>query len=114
MLMKLVTDEFPPVRLKAAKALGRIGKPDRGATLLEGMRKGGDRFIEHTLIFALVRINDPQSTACCTCRLEPACSPDCGSFIALDQMKDGDLTREQVVPLLDTNDADYSSRRFSK
>ena len=102
--MKLVTDEFPPMRLKAAEALGRIGKPDVVPALLEGMRKGGDRFIEHALIFALVRINDPQSTRAALADSNPRVRQ--AGLIALDQMKDGNLTREQVVPLLDTDDPD--------
>ena len=101
----LVVQEEPPLRLKAAEALGRIGKPEAVPALLESLRKGiSDRFLEHALVYALIRINDREATVPALRDANPRVRQ--AGLIALDQMKDGRLTREQVVPLLDTDDPD--------
>jgi len=101
-LMSLVQSDEPPVRLKAAEALGRIGKPAAVPALLDSLRKGGDRFLEHALIYALIRINDRESTLPALDDADPKVRQ--AGLIALDQMPAGKLTRDMVVPLLDTDD----------
>jgi putative heme-binding domain-containing protein len=106
-LGRLVTRDEPPVRLKAAETLGRIGLASSVPSLLaalkyDGLKHGGDRFLEHALIYALIRINDRQATL-------PALSdPDPwvrqAGLIALDQMPDGRLTRDNVAALLSSDD----------
>jgi putative heme-binding domain-containing protein len=104
-LADLVGKDDPPLRLKAAEALGRIGKPEAVPALLEGLRRGGvDRFLEHALIYALIRIDDPKATQ--SALADPIPRVRQAALIALDQMKHGRLTRAQVVPLLDTADFD--------
>src|SRR5262249_27583670 len=49
-LERIVVEDEPPLRLKAAEALGRIGRSDAVPALLESLRKGTDRFLEHALI----------------------------------------------------------------
>jgi putative heme-binding domain-containing protein len=70
--------------------------------LLNGLRAECDRFLEHALIYALIEIADREATLTglrdVNLRLRRA------ALIALDQMDGGNLTREQVVPLLDTED----------
>lgn len=102
-LAKLIVDAEPPLRLKAAEALGRIGKGDAVPAVLDSLRKGADQFLEHALIYALIRINDPAATVPALADLNPRVRR--AGLIALDQMKDGTLKQEQVVPLLDTDDA---------
>ncbi|MBC8869262.1 MAG: HEAT repeat domain-containing protein [Planctomycetes bacterium] len=98
----VVTDE-PALRLKAAEALGRIGHADTVPPLLESLRLGvTDRFLEHSLIYALVQIGDRASTLAALTDSNPNVRR--AGLIALDQMKGGELTRELVVPLLDTDD----------
>src|SRR5206468_660044 len=69
-----------------------------------GIRKGGDRFLEHAVIYALIRINDARATRIAL--TDPSPRVRQAGLVALDQMKDGGLTRQQVVPLLDTDDGD--------
>jgi putative heme-binding domain-containing protein len=102
-LAALVRSDEPPVRLKAAEALGRIGLSPAVPALLESLRKGGDPFLEHALIYALIRINDRRGTLAALEDPNPRVRQ--AGLIALDQMPSGNLTREQVVPLLDTDDA---------
>jgi putative heme-binding domain-containing protein len=100
----LIAREEPPLRLKAAEALGRMGKPEAVPNLLAGLAQGGDPFLEHALIYALIRINDRKSTLPAVADGNPRVRR--GGLIALDQMASGALTRELVVPLLDTDDTD--------
>jgi putative heme-binding domain-containing protein len=102
-LMELVVKDEPPIRLKAAEALGRIGRSDAVPPLLASVRRGGlDRFLEHALIYALLRINDPKAIRPALDDFNPRVRQ--AVLVALDQIKDSRLTREQVVPLLDTDD----------
>jgi putative heme-binding domain-containing protein len=104
-LMAMVSADDPPLRLKAAEALGRIGISRAVPPLLEGLKHAGnDRFLEHALIYALIRIADRKATAAGLDHSHPRVRQ--GSLIALDQMKNGDLSRDQVVPLLNTDDPD--------
>ncbi|HVC95344.1 MAG TPA: HEAT repeat domain-containing protein [Pirellulales bacterium] len=103
-LVRLVTSDEPPVRLKAAEALGRIGQSAAVPNLLAGLQLGGDRFLEHAIIFALIRINDREATLPALAHADPRVRQ--GGLIALDQMPDGRLTRDDVAPLLDSDDAD--------
>lgn len=104
-LAELAAKDEPAIRLKAAEALGRIGRPQAIPAILESVRQGNlDRFLEHSLIYALIQINDAKATL--PALEDPNPRVRQAGLIALDQMKDGKLTREQVVPLLDTDDPD--------
>jgi putative heme-binding domain-containing protein len=103
-LGRLVQTDSPPVRRKAAEALGRIGRAEAVPQILAGLRAGDDRFLEHALIYALIRINSRSATIAALSdgsRLVRR-----GGLIALDQMKDGELAAQDVAPLLDADDAD--------
>jgi putative heme-binding domain-containing protein len=93
-----------PLRRKTAEALGRIGKAEAVPALLEELRRSGDRFLEHSLIYALIRLNDRAATL--PALSDPSPRVRRGGLIALDQMRSGNLTRSEVVPLLDAGDAD--------
>jgi putative heme-binding domain-containing protein len=104
LLRAMLGQEEPPLRLKTAEALGRIGDRDAVPALLNNLTVSGDHFLEHALIYALIRINDHKGTLAALGDRNPRIRR--AGLIALDQMKDGGLTREQVVPLLDTDDAE--------
>ena len=103
-LLVMLEQEDPPLRLTVAEALGRIGRPEAVPALLAALRRGGDRFLEHAIVYALIRVNDRTATAAGLADNHPRVRR--GALIALDQMPDGRLKREEVVPLLDTDDAD--------
>jgi putative heme-binding domain-containing protein len=104
-LSALVIKDEPGIRRKAAEGLGRIGKPQTVPALLEGVRQAaGDRFLEHSLIYALIRINHAERTRAALRDPNPRVRR--AGLIALDQMPAGHLDRGDVVPLLDTDDAD--------
>lgn len=96
-------DPSPAVRREVATALGRIKKPEAVKALFEGRRGGGDRFLEHAQIYALIEIADREATL--KGLRDPSPRVRRGAVIALDQMDGGNLTRDLVVPLLDTDDA---------
>jgi putative heme-binding domain-containing protein len=102
-LVKLVvTDGAAPVRRESATALGRIGRGTAVPALFDGLRGGGDRFLEHALVHALIQIADREATA--RGLQDPSPLVRRGALIALDQMDGGNLTRDQVTPLLNTSD----------
>ncbi len=61
-LREMVRSDAPPVRREAATALGRIASADAVPALLEGLRDGPDRVLEHALIFALIQIGNRDGT----------------------------------------------------
>jgi putative membrane-bound dehydrogenase-like protein len=102
-LIKMMKDDDAAVRRQAATSLGRLGKSDAVPALLGALRRNkDDRWLEHAVIYALIEIGDPKSTRRALAEVNPAVQR--GALIALDQMKDGSLTREEVVPLLSSAD----------
>ncbi|MBA4150317.1 MAG: HEAT repeat domain-containing protein [Verrucomicrobia bacterium] len=88
----------------AAEALGRIGDKSFGARHLlrsYAWDNSDDRALEHSLIYALIELNDPESTAH---GLTNAATQR-GALIALDQMENGGLKPEQVTPFLTSTNA---------
>jgi putative heme-binding domain-containing protein len=85
-----------------AEALGRIGDSSAVAPLLAELAQPRDRAVEHALIYALIEIGDASTTreglAAKSAHTRRA------ALIALDQMENGGLTPEDVVPLLDAED----------
>ncbi|MFN0195328.1 MAG: PVC-type heme-binding CxxCH protein [Planctomycetaceae bacterium] len=112
-LARHVTMDTPPVRRDAANALGWAGQKGPGYSdearaaaleaLFESLRKAdADRTLEHALIFAVIRINDREGTIPYLSDSSPVVRR--AALIALDQMDGGNLTRDLVTPLLDTDD----------
>ncbi|MAT16257.1 MAG: hypothetical protein CMJ46_13420 [Planctomyces sp.] len=60
-----------------------------------------DRVTEHSLLYALIRFNEPGPILAYLEHESPIVRR--GALIALDQMADGNLTRDLVVPLLNTD-----------
>jgi putative membrane-bound dehydrogenase-like protein len=101
----LVARGNPAVRRQAATALGRIRRAAAVPALLAALGEPGadaDRFLEHALIYALIRIDDRPATLAGLRDSRPRVRR--GALIALDQMDHGRLTPEVVTPLLDTTD----------
>jgi putative membrane-bound dehydrogenase-like protein len=98
----LETSELAPLRREAATSLGRMKGSRSVPILLAALRQPNDRVQEHAIIYALIEIGDRAKTADGLGDKFPAVRR--GALIALDQIKDGNLTREEVVGLLNTND----------
>ena len=93
----------PAVERAAAEALGRIGDSRAVPDLIATAASPVDRVLEHSVIYALIEINDPRSTA--TSGLQATTSQSKrAALIALDQMDDGKLSPERVIALLDSTD----------
>ncbi|MDA1018020.1 MAG: HEAT repeat domain-containing protein, partial [Planctomycetota bacterium] len=103
-LMKLVVEDELPIRREAATALGLIGEHRAVPALFASLSSARDEFLEHALIYALIEIQNPVQT-----RLgltHPAPQVQRAALLALDQMEAGELTREDVAPLLAAADID--------
>lgn len=102
-LQELVVDDQPAICREAATALGRMHDVHAVPSLLESASRENDRFLEHALIYALIEIADREATGAGLRDKRPAARR--AALLALDQMDNGNLTEEQVAPLLDTDDA---------
>jgi putative membrane-bound dehydrogenase-like protein len=111
-LMKLVVqDPQPSLRREAATALGRIGQPRAVSPLLEALSGQKDRFLQHSLIYALIQINQPALTAKGLTSADPLTRR--GALLALNQMDNTQLARDQVIPLLRSDDLELQKAAFS-
>jgi putative membrane-bound dehydrogenase-like protein len=101
-LQKILGEDLPANRRAAAEALGRIGDRAVVRALLAAASKADDRMLQHSLIYALIELDDVASTA------EGLRSDDASTravaAIALDQMAGGKLEAEQLVPWLSSSD----------
>lgn len=107
-LVAMLEENEPAIRREAATALGRIGDRKAVAPLLTGLQREEidrpeNRTENHALIFALIEINDPSSTASGLTTKLPAVQR--AALIALDQMDAGKLNSDDLAPLLDADDA---------
>jgi putative membrane-bound dehydrogenase-like protein len=86
-------------RRAAAEALGRIGDGRAVPALFKALGDQNDRFLEHSLLYALIEINDPGLIRAEVARTsDPALER--AALIALDQMDDGRPEAEQVAKYL--------------
>ena len=85
-----------------AEALGRIGDSAAVRPLLAELAKPRERAIEHSLIYALIEIGDADATR--QGLSAKSVHTRRAALIALDQMENGGLKPEDVVPLLDADD----------
>jgi putative membrane-bound dehydrogenase-like protein len=98
----VVKDAEAEVRREAATALGRIRRTEAVPALLAALNSPADRFLEHALIYALIEIAGRDATI--KGLADPNPKVRRAALIALDQMEAGNLTREIVLPLLETDD----------
>jgi putative membrane-bound dehydrogenase-like protein len=101
-LSAMVVADTPAVRRESATALGRIGRSAAVPRLLQTLRSGTDRFLEHALIYALIQIGDRDAVLTGLSDASPAVRR--GALIALDQMGRDALTLDLVSPHLDADD----------
>jgi putative membrane-bound dehydrogenase-like protein len=111
-VLPLLQDEDAQVRRCAAEALGRIGNPDSVPSLLEAAARidpgavelpPGERILEHSIIFALMEIDDRAAAAVGLRSENPRVRRV--ALIATDQMRNGNLDVAAVTPLLDSTNA---------
>lgn len=99
-LTRLVTQEDQQaVTRQAATALGRLKNPEAIEPIMTAIRQFGDRFREHALLYALIQIDDRAKTARYLQDRDPFVRR--AALIALDQMPNGNLTRDELTPMLD-------------
>ncbi len=102
-LIGLLTASSSHNRRGAAEALGRIGDKAAVPALLGALAATDDRFLEHSLTYALIEIADRDATAA---GLKSAnASVRRATLTALDQMDGGGLTADVVAPHLVSPDA---------
>jgi putative heme-binding domain-containing protein len=106
-LLDLTHHESPALRRDAVTALERLRPEDAdlaaGAVVesLRGLQP--ERMMEHAATHALIGIAGRDATTAALADPNPQIRR--AALIALDQMEGGDLQRDQVIPLLDTDDA---------
>jgi putative heme-binding domain-containing protein len=103
-LIRVLTgNDHPAAQRQAAVALGRLKETEAIEPLLTAMKNGNcDRFLEHALIYALIQIDNRDKTAPYLKDIDPHIRR--AALIALDQMPNGKLTREELAEQLNTDD----------
>jgi putative membrane-bound dehydrogenase-like protein len=101
-LRELVQKDKPSVRRQAATALGQIGDTRAVSALLTANTTNKDRFVDHSIIYSLITL---KSTAPLIAALKsPSLAVRRSALIALDQMDGSVLSRENLVPFLNSKD----------
>jgi putative membrane-bound dehydrogenase-like protein len=93
----------PPLQRAAAEALGRVGDARAVPDLLALAASPLDRVLEHSVTYALIEINNASAIEGAGAQAGSSRSQR-AALIALDQMDDGTLPAERIVPLLDSPD----------
>ena len=109
-LRELVQSGTPPVRREAATALGRLDRTEAVPALLGALRHDPDRFLQHALIFAMIRLGDRRATQAGLNDPDPSVRRGC--LIALDQMPRGRMPLDLVRPMLEAPEPAVPRRRF--
>jgi putative heme-binding domain-containing protein len=91
-----------PERRAAAEASWHVGDHVAVPALLSGLPKEADRFLEHSITYALIQFHDEASTRRALTDADPRMQR-C-ALIALDQMKNARIREEEVAPLLEAAD----------
>ncbi len=102
LLQVLATDE-PAVRRETASALVRIGDSAAVPPILASFHAPLERHLEHVLINALIELDCRELTVVGLSDSHPATQR--AALIALDKMAHGELSPQQVTPLLGATDA---------
>lgn len=102
-LVRRLFDSSLSVRRQAATALGQIGDQAAVEPLLQSASLGGDRFVEHAIVFALMQLNAPAP-------LVKALQHDDNkvrkvALIAIDQMEGSPIAKAHVIPFVNSRDS---------
>ncbi len=100
----LLLDDDLAVRRQAGTALAQIGDHSVVGAVLSALAAPADRFVEHALTYALLRLPEPSRMAAGLGDPSPRVRK--AALIALDQMEGRPLEERQLLPLLDSEDAD--------
>lgn len=93
------------IRRAGMSALGQLGLPKAIEPLFQSYQSDpGDPFLEHAFIYALIEINHPQEVRD-TMKKFPGTLTQRAGLIALSEMPAGDLSAEDILPHLLTQDA---------
>jgi putative heme-binding domain-containing protein len=88
-------------RRAAAEALGRIGDPSAVPHLLAAAAKADDRALEHSIIYAIIELAQPEATRSGLDSKDPKVL--CAALVALDQIPGGNLDATSVIKQLDSD-----------
>jgi putative membrane-bound dehydrogenase-like protein len=102
-LRQMVLHDEPGARRQAATALGQIGDKRAVPDLIAASHEG-DRFVEHSVTYALIELKTP--AALTKALHDPNSKVRKTALIALDQMDESPLKREQIRPFLQDRDQD--------
>jgi putative membrane-bound dehydrogenase-like protein len=102
-LRQMVVQDEPAARRQAATALGQIGNTAAVPDLIAASH-AGDRFVEHSIIYALIELKTPGAVTKALHDQNPRIRK--AALIALDQMDNSPLKRDQIRPFLQDRDQD--------
>lgn len=97
-LSRLVVNDKAPVKRQSAIALEQIGDTAAVPALINAAANANDRFVEHTVIHALITLKNSKQLEAALQHPSPAIRR--ASLIALDQMQGNPLQKSQVYPFL--------------
>lgn len=102
-LAEMVKHDEPAARRQAATALGQIGDR-RAVPSLIAAADSADRFLEHSIIYALIELKTPAPLL--DALKNPESKTRKAALIALDQMDDSPLKRQHLRPFLTEQNPD--------
>lgn len=107
-LTVLLRDESPAVSRVAAEAIGRIKLQSAVPEILELLKADVDRVLEHSLIYALIEVNNPQPVRLAlqtsNAKLQRR------ALQTLRQLPDAQLTAEEICQLLTSTHPDVQAQ----
>jgi putative membrane-bound dehydrogenase-like protein len=102
-LRQIVLHDEPAARRQAATALGQIGDRDAVPDLIAASKEG-DRFVDHSVTYALIELKTPAALTRALHNSDPRVRKT--ALIALDQMDQSPLKRNEIRPFLEDRDQD--------
>ena len=102
-LIPILKTGGPSLQRAAAESLGRVGEATAVPELIASAASSDDRVLEHSIVYALIEINDPAATAAAGLHATAAGSRR-AALLALDQMDSGTLDPSSIIALLSSTD----------
>lgn len=101
-LVQILAHDSSANRRAAAETLGRLGQKSAIPNLLAAAATADDRFLQHSVTYALIELAEPTATQKGLASTKPGTVASC--LIALDQMQEGGIQSAQVIPHLNAQD----------